>query len=115
MPHPARQILQTCPIGGDLGASDRGHRPAFGCCRVVAEDPAQREPSDAWSWPADPYLLLLAALLVPVNWGIESIKWAEPHALGPMDKPCRQVLYGTAWSLIGPLRLGAAPWAGSPQ
>ena len=45
-------------------------------------------------------------LLTPVNWGIESIKWAELMPWGRWSSRCRQVLYGTAWSLIGPLRLG---------
>ena len=64
-------------------------------------------PATAWSWSVKPTLLLLAVALVPVNWGLESFKWAELMPWGKLSSRIRQVLYGTAWSLIGPLRLGA--------
>ena len=64
-------------------------------------------PETAWSWSVEPALVLLAVVLVPVNWGLESFKWAELMPWGKLSSRIRQVLYGTAWSLIGPLRLGA--------
>ena len=64
-------------------------------------------PETAWSWSVEPKWLLLAVGLVPVNWGLESFKWAELMPRGKLSSRIRQVLYGTAWSLIGPLRLGA--------
>ena len=64
-------------------------------------------PETAWSWSVEPNWLLLAVGLVPVNWGLESFKWAELMPRGKLSSRIRQVLYGTAWSLIGPLRLGA--------
>ena len=64
-------------------------------------------PAEAWQLTIYPLALLGAVLLVPVNWGIESVKWAELMPWARMAKRTRQVLYGTAWSMIGPFRLGA--------
>jgi len=64
-------------------------------------------PSEAWTWSIDPLYVLAALVLVPVNWGLEAFKWAELMPWGKLASRFRQVLYGTAWSLIGPLRLGA--------
>ena len=64
-------------------------------------------PEDAWSWTVYPGALLGAILLMPVNWGLECFKWAELLPWAPMRRRVREVLYGTAWSLIGPFRLGA--------
>ena len=65
-------------------------------------------PLEAWRWSFQPWPLLAAMVLVPVNWTLESFKWAELMPWGKLSTRFRQVLYGTAWSLIGPLRLGAA-------
>ncbi len=64
-------------------------------------------PEGAWTWEIDPSFLLLVLLLSPVNWGLEAMKWAELLPYGRMGRRWREVLYGTAWSLIGPFRLGA--------
>lgn len=64
-------------------------------------------PAEAWTWNIQIGALIGAVLLVPVNWGLESFKWAELLPWGRMEKRAREVLYGTAWSLIGPFRLGA--------
>ena len=64
-------------------------------------------PASAWSWSIEPLYFMAALTLVPVNWGLESFKWAELMPWGKLASRFRQVLYGTAWSLIGPLRLGA--------
>ena len=64
-------------------------------------------PSGAWHWEIDWGWLALVALLVPVNWTLEILKWAELLPYGRMARRSREVLYGTAWSLIGPLRMGA--------
>ncbi|MGB0510543.1 MAG: hypothetical protein ACPGGB_06440 [Flavobacteriales bacterium] len=64
-------------------------------------------PGGAWQWEVRPELLLAVVLLAPVNWGLEAFKWAELMPYSPMVKRFREVLYGTAWSLIGPLRMGA--------
>ena len=64
-------------------------------------------PAAAWQWEVDPSLLLVVLLLSPVNWGLEAMKWAELLPYGRMGRRWREVLYGTAWSLIGPFRIGA--------
>ncbi len=64
-------------------------------------------PSEAWSWTVYPGALLCAVLLVPINWGLESFKWAELLPWARMRRRAREVLYGAAWSLIGPFRMGA--------
>jgi len=64
-------------------------------------------PSEAWHWDIEPSLLLIVLLLAPVNWGLETMKWAELMPYGTMQRRWREVLYGTAWSLVGPLRIGA--------
>ena len=63
-------------------------------------------PAEAWQWDIEPSLLLVVLLLSPVNWGLEAMKWAELLPYGRMGRRWREVLYGTAWSLIGPFRLG---------
>ena len=109
MPHPARQSSsRPAPSAAIWALRIAGIALPLGAAGWWLKTQLSGLPSDAWSWPADPYLLLLAAMLVPVNWGIESIKWAELMPWGRWTSRCRQVLYGTAWSLIGPLRLGAA-------
>jgi hypothetical protein len=65
-------------------------------------------PAESWQLTVYPMALLGAVLLVPVNWGLESLKWAELLPWARMARRTREVLYGTAWSLIGPFRLGAA-------
>lgn len=60
-----------------------------------------------WHWTIHTSALLGAVLLMPVNWGLECFKWAELLPWAPMRRRVREVLYGTAWSLIGPFRLGA--------
>lgn len=65
-------------------------------------------PTEAWHLTVYPLALLGAVLLVPVNWGLESLKWAELLPWARMARRTREVLYGTAWSMIGPFRLGAA-------
>lgn len=64
-------------------------------------------PAEAWSWTLYPGAFLGALLLMPINWGLESLKWAELLPWARMERRVREVLYGTAWSLIGPFRLGA--------
>ena len=63
--------------------------------------------SEEWQWQIHSAALLGAVLLMPVNWGLECFKWAELLPWAPMRRRIREVLYGTAWSLIGPFRLGA--------
>lgn len=65
-------------------------------------------PAESWQLSVYPMALLGAILLVPVNWGLESMKWAELLPWARMTRRTREVLYGTAWSMIGPFRLGAA-------
>ena len=60
-------------------------------------------PSEAWHWDIEPSLLLIVLLLAPVNWGLETMKWAELMPYGTMQRRWREVLYGTAWSLVGPV------------
>ena len=64
-------------------------------------------PAEAWSWNIYPGALIAAMVLVPVNWWLESLKWAELLPWAPLGRRLREVLYGVAWSMIGPLRLGA--------
>lgn len=64
-------------------------------------------PGGAWQWEVRPELLLAVVLLAPVNWGLEACKWADLLPSSPLVKRFREVLYGTAWSLIGPFRMGA--------
>ena len=64
-------------------------------------------PAEAWSWTVYPGALLVAVALVPLNWWLESLKWAELLPWATMSRRLREVLYGTAWSMVGPLRLGA--------
>lgn len=64
-------------------------------------------PPGAWQWDIDWGWFALVALLVPVNWALEIMKWAELLPYGRMARRRREVLYGTAWSLVGPLRMGA--------
>lgn len=65
-------------------------------------------PEAAWQVQlnAEPWLLMV--LLMPLNWTLEVIKWAELMPYGRMASRWREVLYGVSWSLIGPLKLGAA-------
>ncbi len=67
----------------------------------------QGMPVAAWhvELNAEPWLLM--ALLMPLNWTLEVIKWAELMPYGRMKNRWREVLYGISWSLIGPLKLGA--------
>ena len=65
-------------------------------------------PPEAWTIQVNPLLLVLVVALMPFNWGLETLKWAELMPFGKMSHRVREVLYGTAWSLIGPLRIGAA-------
>lgn len=65
-------------------------------------------PAEAWQLTLYPLALLGAVLLVPVNWWLESLKWAELMPWARLGRRTREVLYGTAWSMIGPFRLGAA-------
>ena len=64
-------------------------------------------PSEAWEWTIFPGAMMVAVALVPLNWWIESLKWAELMPWGRMPRRMREVLYGTAWSMVGPFRLGA--------
>lgn len=64
-------------------------------------------PATAWQLDIRIGWIVLVALLVPVNWGLEILKWAELLPYGSMARRRREVLYGTAWSLIGPFRMGA--------
>ena len=64
-------------------------------------------PASSWDFTIYQGALLCAIILVPVNWWLESVKWAELLPWAPMARRTREVLYGTAWSMIGPLRLGA--------
>lgn len=60
-----------------------------------------------WQWRVYPAALAGAVVLMPVNWGLECFKWAELLPWAPLRRRIREVLYGSAWSLIGPFRLGA--------
>ena len=64
-------------------------------------------PSGAWEWTIYSGALFAAVALVPINWWLESFKWAELMPWARMPRRMREVLYGTAWSMIGPFRLGA--------
>ncbi len=64
-------------------------------------------PAEAWNWTLYPGALVTAVILVPLNWWLEALKWAELLPWATMSRRIREVLYGTAWSMIGPLRLGA--------
>ena len=64
-------------------------------------------PASSWDFTLYPGALLAAILLVPLNWWLESVKWAELLPWAPLGRRMREVLYGTAWSMVGPLRLGA--------
>jgi hypothetical protein len=65
-------------------------------------------PSEAWVVDVQPIFLISVLALAPLNWGLETFKWAALMPKESLSRRCREVLYGTAWSLIGPLRLGAA-------
>jgi len=60
-----------------------------------------------WSWSIKWELLALVFLLSPVNWSFEILKWAELLPYGSTARRKREVLYGVAWSMVGPLRMGA--------
>lgn len=64
-------------------------------------------PAGNWSWAIRWEFLALTLLLSPVNWGLEIRKWAELLPHGSIARRRREVLYGVAWSMIGPLRMGA--------
>ena len=64
-------------------------------------------PASSWDFTLYPNALLVAVLLVPLNWWLESVKWAELLPWAPIGRRMREVLFGTAWSMVGPLRLGA--------
>ena len=64
-------------------------------------------PAEAWQWTIYTDALVVAVALVPLNWWLESLKWAELLPWAHMPRRIREVLYGTAWSMVGPFRLGA--------
>ena len=75
---------------------------------VVLVQHLQRVPFENWwSWSIQWELLTLVFLLSPVNWGFEILKWAELLPYGSTARRRREVLYGVAWSMVGPLRMGA--------
>ena len=75
---------------------------------VVLVQQLQRVPFENWwSWSIQWELLALVFLLSPVNWGFEILKWAELLPYGSTARRRREVLYGVAWSMVGPLRMGA--------
>ena len=87
------------PVGHRHGG---GCSPPAGCSPIACPGcPAGRgngRSGPNCSWPV---------LLAPVNWGLEAFKWAELMPWGPLDNRIREVLYSTAWSLIGRFRMGA--------
>ncbi len=75
---------------------------------VILVQQLQRVPFENWwSWSIQWELLALVFLLSPVNWGFEIFKWAELLPHGSTAHRRREVLYGVAWSMVGPLRMGA--------
>ena len=75
---------------------------------VVLVQQLQRVPLENWwSWAIQWELLALVFLLSPVNWGFEILKWAELLPCGSIARRKREVFYGVAWSMIGPLKMGA--------
>ena len=64
-------------------------------------------PSGSWSWTIHWELLALTFLLSPLNWALEIMKWDELLPYGSPSRRKREVLYGVAWSLIGPMKMGA--------
>lgn len=64
-------------------------------------------PGGSWSWTIHWELLAFTFLLSPLNWSLEILKWDELLPYGSASRRKREVLYGVAWSLIGPMRMGA--------
>ena len=64
-------------------------------------------PQGSWSWTVQWELLALTFLLSPINWALEIMKWDELLPYGSPSRRMREVLYGVAWSMIGPMRMGA--------
>lgn len=64
-------------------------------------------PSEAWFWEIDGWLAAAVVALMPINWWLETMKWAELMPFARLSRRWREVLYGTAWSLVGPFRMGA--------
>ena len=64
-------------------------------------------PEGSWSWAIHWELLVLTFLLSPLNWTLEIMKWDELLPYGSASRRKREVLYGVAWSLIGPLKMSA--------
>ena len=67
----------------------------------------EQVPTQAWNVHPKWSLVLVAALLVPANYGLETLKWHRLMGWGHMQDRLKEVLYGVSWSLVGPLRLGA--------
>ena len=77
--------------------------------QVMAHEAIARHSLDgAAFFPKHGAFLALVILLIPLNWGIEAVKW---HILlgqkrRPFQHACREVLIGSTWGFLTPNRSG---------
>jgi hypothetical protein len=68
----------------------------------------EKLPAEAWSLRPERLYIAAALLLVPINYTLEVLKWHRLMGWGDWRIRTREVLFGVSWSLVGPLRMGAA-------
>ncbi len=68
----------------------------------------EKLPAEAWNLYPERLYIIAALLLVPINYALEILKWHRLMGWGDWRIRTREVLFGVSWSLVGPLRMGAA-------
>lgn len=68
----------------------------------------EKLPAEAWNLHPERLYIIAALLLVPINYALEILKWHRLMGWGDWRIRTREVLFGVSWSLVGPLRMGAA-------